>query len=182
MRMGYWVALVGALTAMSCKGGSDGSLSRDAAGTAGLRDTGAMAGMPMPGMQMMAGMRSHLDSMMGMPPEQMRAMMATHQDMMSRMMDGMGSDMRGMNMTATPAWNALADSVRQDLAELTNLEGQELSTRMQAHADRVRRLVAMHERMMGNSGSRRTATSTARHRAADGEKPEATPPLRARSA
>jgi hypothetical protein len=28
----------------------------------------------------------------------MQAMMARHQEMMSRMMDGMGADMRGMNM------------------------------------------------------------------------------------
>jgi hypothetical protein len=68
---------------------------------------------------------------------------------MSQMMDGMGSDMRGMKMSATPEWTALTDSVKEDLAELSNLKGQALSARMQAHADRVRRLLAMHEQMMG---------------------------------
>jgi hypothetical protein len=72
-----------------------------------------------------------------------------HESMMSQMMDGMGSDMRGMKMSATPEWNALTDSVKEDLAELPNLKGQALSTRMRDHAERVKRLIAMHEKMMG---------------------------------
>jgi hypothetical protein len=64
-------------------------------------------------------------------------------------MDGMGADMRGMRMSGTPEWTALTDSVKQDLAELPNLKGQALSTRMRAHADRVRRLIELHEKMMG---------------------------------
>jgi hypothetical protein len=57
--------------------------------------------------------------------------------------------MRGMQMSGTPEWNPLADSVKQDLAELLDLKGQALSSRMRAHADRVKRLIAMHESMMG---------------------------------
>jgi hypothetical protein len=105
--------------------------------------------MNMPGMQMMSGMRAHMDSTMRMSPQQMQAMMAMHQGMMSQMMDGMGADMRGMRMSGTPEWTALTDSVKQDLAELPNLKGQALSTRMRAHADRVRRLIELHEKMMG---------------------------------
>ena len=41
-----------------------------------------------------------------------------------------------------------ADSVKQDLAELPNLRGQALSARIRAHADRVKRLFAMHEKML----------------------------------
>jgi hypothetical protein len=45
-------------------------------------------------------------------------------------------------------WNGLVDSVKADLAELPGLQGKELSARMKAHADRVQRLLAMHEGMM----------------------------------
>jgi hypothetical protein len=102
----------------------------------------------MGGMGMMPMMRAHMDSMMRMSHEQMRAMMASHDRAMSQMMDTMGADMRNMKMTADPAWNALADSVRQDLAELPALEGQKLEARMRAHTERMRRLMATHEKMM----------------------------------
>jgi hypothetical protein len=57
--------------------------------------------------------------------------------------------MRGMHMAASPAWNALTDSVKEDLAELSNLKGQALSNRMRAHGERVERLLELHEKMMG---------------------------------
>ena len=149
MGMSYWAMLVGALAVAGCKGGSDrGGRPADSTGMAGHMDSGGMAGMPMPGMQMMSGMQAHMDSMTRQSPPQMQAMMTRHQEMMSQMMDGMGADMRGMNMPGSPEWNALTDSVKQDLAELPGLSGQQLSTRMRAHADRVRRLIASHEGMM----------------------------------
>ena len=86
--------------------------------------------------------------MMRMSPAQMAQMMATHERMMSQMMDRMGADMRGMNMSGNAEWNALTDSVKADLADLPGLEGKELSERTKAHAERVRRLLAMHENMM----------------------------------
>jgi hypothetical protein len=78
----------------------------------------------------------------------MSGMMASHERMMSQMMDQMGGEMRQMKMSETPGWSALRDSVKQDLAELPSLKGQALSTRMRAHASRVRRLMAAHEQMM----------------------------------
>jgi hypothetical protein len=120
-------------------------------GGMGHMDSGGMGmgRMEMQGMQMMPQMRAHMDSVARMSPQQMQAMMAMHQGMMSQMMDGMGGDMRNMKMAGTQEWNALTDSVKQDLAELPNLKGQELSARMRGHADRVKRLLAMHEQMMG---------------------------------
>jgi hypothetical protein len=108
-----------------------------------------MGGMPMQGMQMMPQMRAHMDSMSRMSPQQMQGIMAPHEAMMSRMMDAMGADMRGMNMSASPEWSALTDSVKEDLAELPGQKGEELAKHMQAHADRVKRLMTMHEKMMG---------------------------------
>ncbi|MDZ4862259.1 MAG: hypothetical protein SGJ01_02340 [Gemmatimonadota bacterium] len=75
-------------------------------------------------------------------------MIAAHQDMASRMMDAMGADMRGMNMTPDSAWAALTDSVRQDLADLPGLSAGALTSRMPAHIGRMRRMMALHEGMM----------------------------------
>ena len=112
-------------------------------------DSGRMEGMPGMGSSgMMPMMQAHTDSMMRMNPEQMSGMMASHERMMSQMMDQMGTDMRQIKMTETQEWSALTDSVKQDLAELPSLKGQALSARMQAHADRVRRLISTHEQMM----------------------------------
>ncbi len=151
MAMAHWALLVAALGVAGCKGGGDrAERAADSGAMMGHMDTGAMGmgDMQMPGMQMMPQMRAHMDSMSRMSPEQMQGMMARHEAMMSRMMDGMGADMWGMNMSASPEWSALTDSVKEDLAELPNLKGQALSVRMRAHADRVKRLIAMHESMM----------------------------------
>ena len=151
MGTSHWALLVGALAVGGCSGGGDrAERAADSAGVMGHMDSGGMemGGMNMQGMQMMPQMRSHMDSIMRMSPEQMQAMMASHQGMMSQMMDGMGADMRRMQMSGSSEWTALTDSVKQDLAELPNLNGQALSTRMRAHVERTRRLMGMHEKMM----------------------------------
>ena len=111
---------------------------------------GTMGGMQMSmqGMTMMPLMRAHLDSLGALPPARMAAVMSAHQDMASRMMDAMGADMRGMNMTPDAAWAALTDSLRQDLADLPGLSAGALTTRMQGHIGRMRRMMALHEGMM----------------------------------
>ena len=152
MRMSHSALMVGALTMAGCtKGGDRAGRPPDTAGMMGQMDSGGMGmgAMPMRGVAMMGAMRAHMDSLAGMSPQQMQAMMPAHQALMSQMLDAMGADMRGMKMSGSPVWNALTDSVKQDLAELPNLKGQELSARMQAHTDRVRRLMAMHRKMMG---------------------------------
>lgn len=117
---------------------SDGGMSMDSSRMKGMSGMSGM--MPM--------MQGHMDSLMGMKPEQMSAAMAGHERMMSQMMDQMGGEMRQIKMSEAPKWSALRDSVRQDLAELPSLKGQALSTRMRAHTDRVRRLMASHQQMM----------------------------------
>lgn len=109
---------------------------------------GGMQMNSMQGMSMMDAMRSHMDSAGRMSSEQIIAMMAGHEDMASRMMDAMGADMHSMRMTPDAAWTALADSVRQDLADLPALSGDPLKRRMQAHVGRMQRLMARHESMM----------------------------------
>jgi hypothetical protein len=145
----HWAVLLGALTVAACGGrGDKPEATGDTGGMMGHMDSGARGMGNMQGMPMMSNMRAHMDSMMRMSPQEMQARMAAHEQMMSRMMDGMGADMRGMNMSGMPDWNALTDSVKRDLADLPNLKGQELSSRMRSHAERVKRLIAMHEQMM----------------------------------
>jgi hypothetical protein len=158
MAWSHYALVMGALALAGCSKGSErAAAGRDTGGMMGPMDSGMrmgdsgmpMGGMNMQGMQMMAGMRAHMDSMMAMSPQQMQSMMSTHEAMMSRIMDAMGADMRGMKMSGSPEWNALTDSVKQDLADLPTLKGQALSARMRAHAERVKRLMGMHEKMMG---------------------------------
>ena len=157
MGMSHWALLIGALALAGCgRRGDRAEATRDTGGMMGRMDSGGMGmghmdsgGMGMGGMNMMSGMRAHMDSMMRMSPQQMQAMMPKHEQMMSGMMDGMGSDMRGMNMSDSAEWSALSDSVKNDLADLPNLKGQQLSARMRANAERVKRLIAMHQKMMG---------------------------------
>jgi hypothetical protein len=156
MRPTLWVVVVAAAVA-ACKGKeqtpASGQSVEQAAGEQG--EGGTMDSMPMGGGNMgmngsgmMPMMRAHMDSIMRMPPEQMTAMMAMHDQVMSQMMDRMGADMRGMHMSGDAKWNALTDSVKADLAELPALQGNELASRLKAHAARVQRLIAMHEGMM----------------------------------
>ena len=120
----------------------------ESAQTPAADTAGKMTGMAMQAMQMMPLMQAHLDSLGSMPPEQMAAMMSAHQDLSSRTMDAMGADMRSMNMQADSAWNALADSLRRDLAELPALSGVPLKDRMERHIARMRRIMATHREMM----------------------------------
>ena len=154
MRPMLWVLSVAIVAAAACKGKDQTAERAQPAGQQGMGDM-KMDSMPMGGdnmgtggSDMVAMMRAHMDSMTRMSPAQMPGTMAAHDRMMSQMMDRMGADMRRMNMSADAKWSSLMDSVKADLADLPNLQGKELSARMTAHADRVGRLLAMHEDMM----------------------------------
>jgi len=141
------MVIVALLASAACSKPKEAAAPDAHGGTA--MDSGRMSGMgSMGGSAMMSMMPAHMDSMRQMNPEQMSQMMAGHERMMSQMMDQIGGEMRQMKMAETPEWSALADSVRQDLAELPSLKGQALSARMRAHADRVQRLMKAHEQMM----------------------------------
>lgn len=147
------ILVLGGIVLAGCGGrdaGEQAGAGEAQEGMAGMKmDSNGMGGqMGMEGMRMVPMMREHMDSMMRMSPAQMSQMMAMHERMMSQMMDRMGGDMRGMSMGGNAEWTALTDSVKRDLADLPGLEGKDLSARMQSHAERVRRLLAMHEGMM----------------------------------
>jgi len=154
MRSMQWILFAGVIAFAGCKGKDQTSERAQPVGqqgTGGMRmDSMPMGGdqMGMAGSDMMPMMRAHMDSMTRMSPAQMSGMMAAHDRMMSQMMDRMGADMRRMSMSADAKWSSLMDSVKADLADLPGLQGKDLSARMTAHADRVRRMLAMHEGMM----------------------------------
>jgi len=119
----------------------------------------AMPGMGnMPGMTGMQGMGRRSDSLMPMMRVHLDSlaaishfaagMLSMHEAMSSRMLDAMGADMTAMGMKPDPAWTALTDSIKQDLAELPAVSGRALDARLKAHIGRMRRLMAMHEGMM----------------------------------
>lgn len=149
MRAMRSVLVLAGMALAGCGGGGAGKPAASGGIGGASTDTTRVGGrMGMAGMDMSPMMREHLDSLTRMAPAQMSQMLATHERMMSQMMDNMGRDMRGMNMGGNAAWTALSDSVRRDLADLPRLAGTALSERMQAHGDRVRRLLAAHESMM----------------------------------
>lgn len=77
-------------------------------------------------------------------------MMATHLPMAANMLAQFDRDMRSMNMTPDPRWNALADSIRQDLTRMPELTAQEMQSMMREYPVRMRRLMQMHRDMIKN--------------------------------
>jgi hypothetical protein len=112
-------------------------------------DDMAMPAMDMPSMTMVPAMRAYLDSVTRVEPGDVAAMRAAHSARIEEALAAMDHDMAAMDMTADSAWRALADSVRGDLTTLPALNGEPLLLYMRAHAGRMRRLLGLHERMMG---------------------------------
>jgi hypothetical protein len=110
-----------------------------------------MQGMPRMVMRsdsLMPMLRADLDSLGRTPSQFAKGMLQAHEAMASQMLDAMGSDMTLMNMRPDPAWTALTDSVKRDLADLPSLSGRAVETRLAAHVGRMRRLLDMHRAMM----------------------------------
>lgn len=143
MRQAYFLIPL-SLLAAACGG------EREPGGEAGRASDSGMQGMAMrmPSMDMIAGVRAYLDSVVRAEPGELPRMVAGHRDRMEQMLTAMDQDMKAMNMTADAPWLALADSVRSDVAALPGLSGEVLVLRMRAHAGRMRRLLQRHESMM----------------------------------
>lgn len=143
MRILRRVMLVAVLASVACDKKAADDTPPDQAG-----DSRTSGQMVMPGVPMIPAMRAHLDSMATMSPLELAGAMTAHQDLASRTMDAMGADMRAMGMQPDSAWAALSDSLRLDLAEMSGLSGAQLKARMDAHAERLRRIMTRHEGMM----------------------------------
>ncbi|MEP7344725.1 MAG: hypothetical protein ABI877_05645 [Gemmatimonadaceae bacterium] len=146
MRANLTVLVLSVVTLSAC--GQKPETAKAPADSAAANMGGMQMGAARQGVEMMPLMRSHLDTIGSMQPAQMAAMMPAHQELTTRMIDAMGSDMRGANMQPDAGWTALADSTRRDLDEMRGLSGEALKTRMQAHVARMQRLMLKHEGMM----------------------------------
>jgi hypothetical protein len=123
-------------------------------------DSAKASGMPMAGMGgmngmsgmtgMMTEMNTHMQSMMKASGEQMKGMVPAHRQMTANMLAEMNAEMKKMNMSGDAGWNALADSVRQDLTHLPEMSARELTDFMPAHQARMTRLMQMHQAMTKN--------------------------------
>lgn len=134
----------GQTTAATRSGPSD--TAKGATGTSGMPSMSG--GTPTMNAGMMDSMRAEMTGMRGMTPEQMNVAMSTHRQTTANMLAQMNADMRSMNMTGDPAWNALVDSVRHDLVQMPDLPPAQLQNFFRPHAARVERLMAMHQQMM----------------------------------
>lgn len=146
----FRIALV-VVAATACQTHSDQTATADSAKRAGgMSGIQGMAGMMPSGMMdsMMTSMRSDIVHLRTMSGAQMKGALPAHRQMAANMLSQMNADMRRMNMPADPAWNALVDSVRQDLVRLPDVPAGELPATFPSHLARVERLMAMHQAMM----------------------------------
>jgi hypothetical protein len=97
---------------------------------------------------MMSEMRSHLAILEASGGDEMVAIVPEHRQMLGNMISEMNREMSAMDMRGTDAWNATVDSLREDLTRMSEMAAPELETMMDAHAERTRRLMEMHEEMM----------------------------------
>ena len=146
------LSLIAAATLSACR--SPDQETSGAGDTAARRETaGGMAGMQgmhagMMDTTMMDSMPMHMRMMDTMSADQIKAMLPMHRQMVGNLLSRMSSEMRAMNMTADAAWNATADSLRQDLVRMPDMSAQELRAMMPNHRARMRRLMQMHREMM----------------------------------
>ncbi|MDB4951633.1 MAG: hypothetical protein JWM27_4282 [Gemmatimonadetes bacterium] len=125
------------------------STSTTGAATSASPSAGQTASMPMQSSTGMEEMQAHLQAIRGASGDSMRAMLPAHRQMTANMLASMGREMREMDMKGDAAWDATADSLRQDLVRMPEMDSAELKGFMPAHQARLERLMEMHRRMSG---------------------------------
>lgn len=121
-------------------------------GMAGMHGAHGMHGMHgMTSAAMLDSMQAHMRRAGHMSAEQMTAMIPMHRQMVGDMLSQMVSESRAMNLPPNAAWNTLADSVREDLVRLPQMNKNEVKQAMPADCARVTRLIRMHQAMMAGA-------------------------------
>lgn len=151
MKISMAAAALTLVLVSACGGGGDAS-SRQAAPPDSAA-AGGMAGMegmsPAQDEDPMEQMRTHMQAMRGASGDSLVAMLPMHRQMAGTLLARMNREMGQMNMRADAAWTATADSVRQDLTRMPEMDAAELQALMPRHAARLDRLIEMHRSMMG---------------------------------
>ncbi|MGH7576871.1 MAG: hypothetical protein ACREM1_17315 [Longimicrobiales bacterium] len=149
-----WTLTLAAAGVVAACGGPGAQEDAGTEGDAAGAEEAPMPGMPgMQGMQdrgMMDEMQAHMQMMQNMSADNMMGMMPEHRQMVANMLAQMNRDMGDMNRETDTAWDATVDSLRQDLARMPEMSGQELQEFMPEHHRRVMSLMDMHRRMMGS--------------------------------
>jgi hypothetical protein len=115
------------------------------AGMGGMMGMEGMTGID--GMNGMNGMNTQMQGMMNARGEPMKGMMPAHRQMTANKLSEMNAEMKTMNMAGDAAWNAFADSLRQDITYLAERSVRELSDVMPLHQARIMRLMQMRQAM-----------------------------------
>ena len=132
--------------AVAARGGTKSCCGGGMPCTSGMAGVGCGYGMT--SAAMLDSMEAHMRRAGHMSAEQMTAMIPMHRQMVDNMLSQMESESQAKNLPASPAWNALADSVRQDLARLPETNKNDVKQAMPADCARVTRLIRMHQAMM----------------------------------
>ena len=138
------------LTAMvaACSRGEQGTPADTTVAAPEPRASNGAGSMEMPSGAMMTQMRARLRAQEGLSGDSLRAALPTHRQQAANLVAQLNTEMRGMNMAPDAAWQALTDSVRQDLTRLPDVGAAELGQMMTGHRARLERLMTMHETMM----------------------------------
>lgn len=155
MHTRYIAAGIAVLALIACDGNAresgDTAVTSDAAvpGPATSSHTGmeGMGGMPM---RTAASdqMRVHMMAMQAASGDSAMRMLPIHRQMAANMLAQFNREMSQMNMPDDPAWGAIVDSLRQDLARMAEWSPAEMQQMMPGHRERMLRLMEMHRSMM----------------------------------
>jgi hypothetical protein len=138
---GALLAFALALTACGRAPGGDAARDTSAVSPSGVptRPRTAMTAMPM-----LPKLQAHLDSVAS-HPAMLRSGMAGHQAEVKAVVDAMHADMMSVGMHSDAAYEALADSVVKESAELGTASGPDFEQRVMHHVDQMRRLAAVYQ-------------------------------------
>ncbi|MEP6574684.1 MAG: hypothetical protein ABJD11_18430 [Gemmatimonadota bacterium] len=136
-------ALLCLLAACAPKGGDKVAADSTPSMSAVPDSTPAPPSAPMKAEPMMASMHAHLDSLTAKPTA-LHGEMAAHTTMVMGLVDAMKSDLATVGYNDA-GYQALADSVVQDLTALPKLAGAAARKAEQAHLERVQRLMGAYE-------------------------------------
>jgi hypothetical protein len=140
-RMVLSLVLVGWLIA--CGGGeeSGGEAAADSAAAApgGLEQTVGAAGRAAATARI-AEMRSHLNVIQAAGGDEIVPMVPEHSSMAATLLTELSAD-----PPSNPGWAPLTDSIRADLGRMQNMPANELDQMIDAHAERITRLMQMYE-------------------------------------
>lgn len=148
-----WTLSVAAGWALAACGGPG---AQEEAGTEGEATAAEETPPPAPGHgmegmqggQMMAQMRAHMQMMQGMSGDSMMSMMPEHRQRVGNMLAQMNRAMQDLTIPGDTAWNATADSARDDLTRMQQMSPDALAAFMPGHGRRVMRLLEMHREMV----------------------------------